>query len=322
MLLRVIAFACFAAFVGVSSATAQSNGPAELPPADYEGQSYVDSKGCIFLKAGYGGDATWAPRVGQDRKPICGQTPTNSIEKISDAAGQKATVTLPKRVKIRKVLASPRAPVMIGCPASVPVARRYATTDGGSVVICTAKNGSLTGAVSPIYPKGSGVGAALSSNRYSGVTIPLSQGGHTAAEKASAMPPPPGYEAAWTDDRFNPMRGKGTPGGQASQDKVWSRDVPAEEIVASAKPARVVKPATVSGGGAYYVQVGAFGEPANADGARARLMALGLPVASGKFSRKGKTLQVIYAGPFISGAEAQSALFAARGHGFSDAFIR
>lgn len=321
MIVRAIAFACFAAFSSVGFATAQSIGPAELPPADYQGQSYVDSKGCIFLKAGYGGDATWVPRVGQDRKPICGQAPTDASAKISDATGQKGAATLPKRGKKRKILAAPLAPVMIGCPVSVPVARRYATTDGGSVVICTAKNGSLIGAVSPIYPKGSGVGAALSPKRYVGATIPLSQGASAGAQ-AAAIAPPPGYEAAWTDDRFNPMRGKGTAEGQAAQDKVWTRDVPAEEIAASTKPARTAKAAPVSDGGAYYVQVGAFGEPANADGARARLMALGLPVSSGTFGKQGKTLQVVYAGPFSSGVDAQAALHVARGQGFPDAFIR
>jgi SPOR domain len=49
---------------------------------------------------------------------------------------------------------------------------------------------------------------------------------------------------------------------------------------------------------------------------------LGLPVSKGKFTSGGRVLQVVYAGPFASGAEAQAALRAARGNGFSDAFIR
>lgn len=272
MLARVIAVACCVAFAGAGVAFAQADGPAEQPDATYQGESYVDSKGCMFLKAGYGGAATWVPRVGQDRKPICGQSPTLAVAKVADTAAPAHKVKAKKRA-VRAV--APRAPVMISCPESVPVARRYATTDGGSVVICTAVNGSLTGARSPIYPPGSGVGAALSSTRYPGVDIPLPEV-HVAAVAPIA--------------RAKPL------------------------LATSAMP---ISPAAA----VLYVQVGTYGEPANADGARARILALGLPVANGKFSKNGKALQVIYAGPFASGMDAQAALHAALGVGFSDAYI-
>ncbi len=270
MLTRVIALAFSVALSATGGAVAQTEGPAELPAADYEGQSYIDSNGCIFLRAGYGGEATWVPRVGQDRKPICGQTPTNDIAKLSDVTGTGAQPAPASRVKTRRVrTAVVRPPVMIGCPVSVPIARRYATTDGGSVVICTAANGSLTGARPPIYPNGSGVGAALSHNRYPGVTIPLAQDKATTPVLQPAVAPAP-------------------------------------EVVAST----------------HYVQVGAYGEPANADRAAALLARLGLPVSKGNFSKHGKALQVIYAGPFAAGTDAQMALSAVQSHGFSDAFVR
>jgi hypothetical protein len=322
MLARVIAFACVSVVSFAAMAVAQTDGPAEQPPASYEGQSYVDSNGCIFLKAGYGGDATWVPRVGQDRKPVCGQTPTKAVSNVTEAAGSDVAPAPKAKVRKRAVGAGkPRAAVKIGCPISVPVARRYATTDGGSVVLCTATNGSLTGARSPIYPAGSGVGAALSSTRYAGVTIPLAQprGG---AMAAAVVSPPKGYERAWKDDRLNPLRGKGTAEGQAAQDKVWTREVPARAVVAKASVKPAVKTTVAASNGGLYVQVGTFGEPSNAAGASARLSALGLPVSKGKFTSSGRLLQVVYAGPFASGAEAQAALRAARGNGFSDAFIR
>ena len=319
MLNRVIALLCFAAFSGENVAFAQTDAPADLPDADYQGQSYVDSKGCIFLKAGYGGEATWVPRVGQDRKPICGQTPTIAVAKVSNASATDAPAAPKARVNRHKIQAeAPHLPAIIGCPISVPVARRYATTDGGSVVICTAKNGSLTGARSPIYPAGSGVGAALSPKRYSGVTIPLPQG----IAAADPVTPPPGYEPAWKDDRLNPFRGKSMAQGQAAQDTGLPRVSPVKSGVASANPAFKPGLAASFGGGAFYVQVGAFGQSSNADGATVRLKALGLPVSKGKFSKQGKALQVVYAGPFATGAAAQTALNAARSDGFSDAFIR
>jgi cell division protein FtsN len=146
---------------------------------------------------------------------------------------------------------------------------------------------------------------------------------------------PEGYKLAWEDDRLNPLRGVGTAEGQAMQDQVWTRKVPAE-AVADAPKRRVVlssqsAPAVVvstklapvaAQGGRIFVQVGSFGQPANADGASARLAALGLPVARSKGQIGGKAVQVVLAGPFGSAAEAQAALQAARGAGFGDAFVR
>ena len=312
MLAKVIALGCFAALSGVGVAYAQTDGPAELPSAEYAGQSYVDSKGCMFLKAGYGGEATWVPRVDKDRKLICGQTPTNAAANVSDAATAVVPKTRKTRSSKRKAQAdAPYVPVMIGCPASVPVARRYATTDGGSVVVCTATNGSLTGARSPIYPAGSGVGAALSATRHAGVTIPLPQ----QHGDVGALPSPPaGYELAWKDDRLNPLRGKGASERQAAQATVSAGKAPAAQMAAATLPS--------APSGPYYVQVGTFGEPSNADGTTARLMQMGMPVSKSKFSKQGRALQVIYAGPFVSGADAQAALNVARSAGFSDAFVR
>ena len=272
MLNKVIVLASVIAFSCAGLAFAQTDGPAELPAADYEGQSYIDSNGCIFLKAGYGGDATWVARVGQDRKPICGQVPTNAVSAVNETP-------LVRKTRVRKQKTQPLAPivpVLIGCPESVPVARRYATTDGGSVVVCTATNGSLTGARSPIYPAGSGVGAALSKTRTAGAIIPLSESQVAVAQSQGSAP-----------------------------------KTPARSSVSA-----------VSQAGKFYVQVGAFAQPSNADGASARLAALGMPVTKGNFSKKGQALQVIFAGPFASGADAQVALNAARGNGFADAYIR
>ncbi len=324
MLAKVILFVCSTVLFGTAAVNAQAIAPAELPSADYDGQSYVDSKGCIFLRAGYGGDATWVPRVGKDRKQICGQTPSKAMTVVAKPA--KVAASPARKAKVRKpaVAAAPQVPVLVGCPVSVPVARRYATTDGGSVVICTAKNGSLTGARSPIYPPGSGVGPALSARSFASVAIPLPQGQSAVSQTSASVAPPAGYEAAGPKGRFNPMRGKGTAAGQAAQDGVWTRDVPAVEIatkaVGTAKPA--VQAPSPAVGGNLYVQVGTFGEPGNADGARARLQGLGLPVANGKFSKQGKALHVVYSGPFATSQQAQAALRAARGGGFSDAFIR
>jgi hypothetical protein len=50
--------------------------PAELPPPDYAGQQYVDSKGCLFMRAGTAQAPLWLPRVTRQGVPLCGNPPS------------------------------------------------------------------------------------------------------------------------------------------------------------------------------------------------------------------------------------------------------
>lgn len=50
--------------------------PAEVPPADYDAASYVDSRGCAYARAAVNGAVTWVPQLGADRKPLCGLPPS------------------------------------------------------------------------------------------------------------------------------------------------------------------------------------------------------------------------------------------------------
>ena len=162
---------------------------------------------------------------------------------------------------------------------------------------------------------------------------------------------PKGYKPAWRDGRLNPMRGLGTAGGQMQQDMVWTREVPARLVPAAAvaqQPQRVVVLSSKSEGkarlngagqvtvsskaapakpakaakGAIYVQVGTFGDTGNAESAKARLRAQGLPIGTAKVTRGGRAMQMVLTGPFADAGAAKSALAAARRAGFTDAFIR
>ena len=57
--------------------------PAEFPPQGYSGKQYVDSKGCVFIRAGIDDSPTWVPRVTRSREHICNAVPTfaNGIPK-------------------------------------------------------------------------------------------------------------------------------------------------------------------------------------------------------------------------------------------------
>lgn len=406
MFVKVLTGAFLASALGVGAALAQSaadvGGPRELPPAGFSGQQFIDSRGCVFLRAGLGGTVNWVPRVDRNRKAMCGYPPTfgGGTRPAATVAADPAPAPAPKPVPavkpapvrvadepapetytpapVRNVAVAPvvtAAPVAlpqrtvavepsfsgnkIGCTRSAPVPQRLKLTNGGTVVVCTRGDGTLEGLRAPVYPAGSRVGASLSGPDLApvsrgGAVVPLGQAAAVAGGASGVrlvdqgVQVPPGYEPAWKDDRLNPLRGVGTVAGQVAQDQVWTRDVPArlttdppkgffaflkpqprQRVVVSTKSVEAEPPrVTVStksrpaADGRVFVQVGSFGVPANADGAVARLSALGLPVARSQGAIGGKAVQVVLAGPFGSAGEAQAALGAARGAGFGDAFIR
>ena len=121
----------------------------------------------------------------------------------------------------------------------------------------------------------------------------------------AAPQPARGYAPVWTDGRINPQRGQFAQAAPAPQaTRVSTRTVPA---------ARVAAPT-----GHRYVQVGSFGDPANAARLIQRLGGMGLPVASAKSGN----LKIVAAGPFADAGDLARALQAVRGMGFADAYTR
>lgn len=386
----------FAAAIGAVSAGAvtfdEVDGPAEYPPASFAGTQYVDSDGCVFMRAGYAGQVTWVPRVTRDRKVICGQRPSfgtaPSAPVVAAAPAPRVAPAHTGRVgQPMETVATTTAPPRISAPAPVrtggPDPRSYA---GARVVMPApvpvrvpapvAQPRSVAIAAAPVgrtaCPNRSPVAQRfmLADGRYAIRCVPQSEYPKTYASAAeiAAMPQgfvqavpvtvPPGYKPAWTDGRLNPMRGVGTPYGEAQMAQVWtdrvpmkaakqvqlvqapvaapvaarvtvsSRSEPAAQVrAAPAKvaPVRVaaVQPAAAASGhyGGRYVQVGTFGEPANAAATAARLQATGLPVATSKIQKSGRVLQIVMLGPLAPG-DVAGALTAARRAGFADAYLR
>lgn len=79
--------ACAAVLVGSAAAAREPIRPAELPSDSYAGQQYVDSKGCLFLRAGSAGRTAWVPRVTRQGVAVCGYPPSgNRVPVVEEGA--------------------------------------------------------------------------------------------------------------------------------------------------------------------------------------------------------------------------------------------
>lgn len=120
---RILLLACACAALHSAPGMAQSLRdlpvPTEFPPASYSGTQYVDSAGCVFIRAGVGDNVTWVPRLTRSRQPLCGFTP--SLARSAPAPAPAEAAPAPRRA----ASAAP-APAPVQRPAQQPAPRRTA----------------------------------------------------------------------------------------------------------------------------------------------------------------------------------------------------
>lgn len=108
-LTRVIAVGVIASSLALSLHTSlqaqtlrTAGPPAEFPPTSFKGNQYVDSRGCVYIRAGVDGNVTWVPRVTRSRKVVCGYKP-------SLPPGTKTTPSAPRTAGVEQITLPPSA---------------------------------------------------------------------------------------------------------------------------------------------------------------------------------------------------------------------
>ena len=307
--------------VGLAQDLSQVQAPAEFPPLSYSGTQYVDSRGCIFVRAGIDGAVTWVPRVTRQRVPICGAEPTFSEAELALPVIPDPPGTVPPGAEAPETQAAEALATPVVVPevvATRPTARSTPVTTAApkpvEVAVAPAPKALQVKPVAAPAPVQAPVAATTPTPK------PVEQ---VAAVPRMATPVPEGYQRirvskvldvsgglipAWKDGRLNPNRGL---------PKV------AERVSTKVAPPPVAQSARAPEATAgRYVQVATFGVRANAEATARRLAKTGQPVRIGTVTRKGQPLTLVMMGPFASKVALNQAVSIARGSGFADAFIR
>ncbi len=130
-LTRILAIVAMAGSFGLAigsgdtQAQIREQQPAEFPPASYKGKQYVDSKGCVFIRAGIDGNVSWVPRVSRDRKTICGFRPSLSGQVATAAPAPAPAAEPPVQITLDAApAATATAPAPAPQPQAAPAPRR------------------------------------------------------------------------------------------------------------------------------------------------------------------------------------------------------
>lgn len=188
----------------LGQSAARIGGPAELPPAGFTGQQYVDSRGCIFMRAGLAGQVNWVPRIGADRKPICAQvTPAQAAKRLQGAAAQDADAGAePAGAPLRTIASEMKSTPSLGLVAPIPVPGLTGGPAAGGAPLQAAA--PIAAAQTPPAPQISGVSTGCPAAAPKLEYIALNTGGRVAVCTRGD-----GTATGWVSPQFTPASGPG-----------------------------------------------------------------------------------------------------------------
>ncbi|AXI45408.1 SPOR domain-containing protein [Sulfitobacter sp. SK012] len=268
-LTRLIAIGIIWGSVGALALNAQDvrpgDQPAEFPPASFKGNQYVDSRGCVFIRAGIDGTVSWIPRVTRNRTGVCGFKPTyagtvETVPRPVPADAQQITNTpavatatvrpqpkpapqvvrqTPKTVAKAPVAVS-QAPVTtnatvdtgsVVCPGGSAISQRYTVSTERNPVRCGPQSASIIGARIGTVPPPPQVKSAKVVTENTPITVNSNTRivpRHVAVSRVNTtnVTVPKGYRSVWDDGRLNPRRAEQTLAGHRAMQLIWTSTVP------------------------------------------------------------------------------------------------
>ena len=300
-----VLLAAVVAFATAGGGQAQAlAGPKEQPPAGFTGPQFVDSHGCVFLRAGRGAQGLWVERLDADRAPMCGYAPTVFAP---EAVAESGTATKPEVEPEAETAMTPSdaAPVVTDVAPELSIIPRVAAQQPAR-----PPTADLV-VIPPAVP-----------SQLRPWPVPVGE-----RWVAANFAPPPSFtrdprqtrqSAAPETETGATARAETAPAKHPGSNAAGIKKSGAKKVCLPRKVGGPSKIGTSQIGG-IYIQVGVYRVRANAQGAVSQLANLGLPAGE---RRVGKCLRSIHAGPFQSRAEATKALAAVRRAGFTDAYIR
>ena len=317
--------------------------PAEMPPPDFPGAQYIDSRGCVFLR----GDGRWTARLGPDGQPVCGFPPSLSARRTDpgvesplavatpepETPEQRLATALAAGLRDGELTADPRPREEILPPAPVPRPTSGPLADLDAMI-----------AAAPVLRRDMAGGLRANDRLcallgYDGQGSRLPMLGHDAtqgfcaglpgtelAPKVAALAPAP--VVSQPDEAPTAMPAAAAPApppvppqpvrGAAAPSPRPVRAA-AERRAPAAAPARRDTPAEMVPASARYVVVGRYKDAEAAQSMIDRLTTLGYPVARGRARAGDGATVAVLAGPFADRRSVIAALSDLRRRGHAGA---